>query len=144
MSGFGFLWALFEILTPFLGTFSFGHFVTLLLKIYTPVLLVLPSWLLWTIVKRWCICNYQCKEQVEVGHFLKFQISENGPPSGQTTTCRKSKFIQSYLRICETYDSIGSDSYDPKKWGLYGCSAKNEYFLAKNEPYSYIYITFSQ
>ena len=31
-------WGLFEILTPFLGTFSFGHFETLLLKICTPVI----------------------------------------------------------------------------------------------------------
>merc|ERR1712004_852582 len=67
---FGFLLGLFEILTPFLGTFSFGHFQTLLLKIYTPVLLVLPGQSLSVIVKRQCICNYQCKEQVGVGHFL--------------------------------------------------------------------------
>ena len=51
-SRFGLAWELFEILTPFLGTFSFGHFETLLLKIYTPVLLVLPRQSLSAIVKR--------------------------------------------------------------------------------------------
>ena len=49
-----------------MGTFSFGHFETLLLKIYTPVLLVLPRQSLSTIVKRWCVCNYQCKEQFSI------------------------------------------------------------------------------
>ena len=131
MSNFGFLWAVFEILTPFLGTFSYGHFETLLSKIYTPVLLVLPRWLLSTIVKRVRECNYQCKEQVGVGHFLKSQITENGPPSGQTTNCRKTEAIRSNLRIWGTCDSIESDPSDPKKWGLYGCSVKKWRFSSQ-------------
>ena len=42
----------------------------------------------------------------------------------QTAIYRKTKVIQSYLRIWGTYDPIESGSSDPKKWGLYGCSVK--------------------
>merc|ERR1739842_238675 len=57
------------------------------------------------------------------GHFGQ-SGPKNGPPSGQTATYRKTKVIQSYLRIWGTYDPIESGSSDPKKWGLYGCSVK--------------------
>ena len=57
------------------------------------------------------------------GHFGQ-SGPRNGPPSGQTATYRKTKVIQSYLRIWGTYDPIESGSSDPKKWGLYGCSVK--------------------
>ena len=57
------------------------------------------------------------------GHFGQ-SGPRNGPPSGQTTTYRKTEGIQSYLRIWGTYDPIESGSSDPKKWGLYGCSVK--------------------
>ena len=43
---------------------------------------------------------------------------KNGPPSGQTATYRKTKVIQSCLRIWGTYDPIESGPYDPKKWGF--------------------------
>ena len=39
----------------------------------------------------------------------------NSPPSGQTATYRKTKGIQSYLRIWGTYDPIESSPPDPKK-----------------------------
>ena len=57
------------------------------------------------------------------GHFGQ-SVPKNDPPSGQTATYRKTKVIQSYLRIWGTYDPIESGSSDPKKWGLYGCSVK--------------------
>ena len=57
------------------------------------------------------------------GHFGQ-SGPRNGPPSGQTTIYRKTKGIQSYLRIWRTYDPIESGSSAPKKWGLYGCSVK--------------------
>ena len=38
---------------------------------------------------------------------------------------RKTKVIQSYLSIWGTYDPMGSDPSDPKKWGLYGCRVIN-------------------
>ena len=59
-------------------------------------------------------------------------MPENSPPSGQAATCWKTKVIQSYLRIWGTYVLIGSDPSDPKKWGLYGCSVKNEDFQTEN------------
>ena len=37
------------------------------------------------------------------GHFGQ-SVQKNGPPSGQTATYRKTKDIQSYLRIWGTYD----------------------------------------
>ena len=49
---------------------------------------------------------------------------KNGPPSGQTATYRKTKVIQSCLRIWGTYDPIESGPYDPKKWGFHRCSVK--------------------
>ena len=66
---------------------------------------------------------------------LKGWGPENGPPSGQTVNCRKTKVIQSYLRIWGTFDPIESDPSDPKKWGLYGCSVKNEDFRTENGPW---------
>ena len=61
------------------------------------------------------------------GHFCIFGLvkghfgllgPKNGPPSGQTATYRKTKVIQSCLRIWGTYDPIESGPYDPKKWGF--------------------------
>ena len=49
---------------------------------------------------------------------------KTGPSSGQTATYRKTKVIQSYLRMWGCYDPIGLDPSDPKKWGLYGRSVK--------------------
>ena len=40
---------------------------------------------------------------------------KNGPPSGQTATYRKTKVIQSYLRIWGTYDPIEPVPSEPKK-----------------------------
>ena len=54
---------------------------------------------------------------------------KNGPPSAQTATYRKTKSIQSYLRIWGRYYPIESGPSDPKKWGLYGCSVKKCRFL---------------
>ena len=49
---------------------------------------------------------------------------ENGPPSGQTATYRKTKGIQSYVRMWGWNVSIKLSPPEPKKWGLYGCSVK--------------------
>ena len=45
---------------------------------------------------------------------------QNGPPSSQTGTYRKTEGIQSYLRIWGTYDPIESGPSDPKKWARLG------------------------
>ena len=55
------------------------------------------------------------------GHFGQ-SGPKNGPPSGQTATYRKTKVIQSYLRIWGTYDPIESGSSDHKKWGFHRCN----------------------
>ena len=49
----------------------------------------------------------------------------NSPPSNQTVTYRKTKGIQSYLRIWGTYDPIESSPSEPRKGRLCGCSVKN-------------------
>ena len=51
---------------------------------------------------------------------LKGWGPENGPPSGQTVNCRKTKVIQSYLRIWGTFDPIESDPSDLKNGGYMG------------------------
>ena len=62
-----------------------------------------------------------------MGHFLKHDliqnpvlIPKNGPQSDQRASYRKTKVIQSYLRISGTYDPIESDSSDPKNGGYVG------------------------
>merc|ERR1712020_403418 len=71
------------------------------------------------------------------GHFGQ-SVPKNGPPSGQTATYRKTKGIQSYLRIWGCYDPIESGPSETKKVGLYGCSVKNlifgPFFGQKNGP----------
>ena len=67
------------------------------------------------------------------GHFGQ-SGPQNGPPSGQTATYRKTKVIQSYLRMWGTYDPIESELSDPKKLGLYGCSVKKGDFGGKKGP----------
>ena len=47
---------------------------------------------------------------------------------------RKTKVIQSYLRMWESYDPIESEPSDPKKLGLYGCSIKKGDFGGKKGP----------
>ena len=49
---------------------------------------------------------------------------KNGPPSGRTASYRKTKVIQSYLRMWGRYYPIESGPWDHKKWGLYGHSVK--------------------
>ena len=44
---------------------------------------------------------------------------------------RKTKVIQSYLRMWGTYDPIELELSDPKKLGLYGCSVKKADLGAK-------------
>ena len=58
----------------------------------------------------------------------------NSPPSGQTTTYRKTKGIQSYLRIWGTYDPIESSPSEPRKGRLCGCSANKSDFGANFGP----------
>ena len=65
------------------------------------------------------------------GHFGQ-SGPRNGPPSGQTTIYRKTKGIQSYLRIWGTYDPNESGPSEPNKWGFHRCSVKNAEFQAKN------------
>ena len=48
------------------------------------------------------------------GHFGQ-SVPKNGPPSGQTATYRKTKGIQSYLRIWGCYDPIESGPSETKK-----------------------------
>ena len=65
--------------------------------------------------------NFRPKNRVfgpQKGHFGQLG-PRNGLPSGQMTTNQKTKHIQSYLRIWETYDPIESGPSEPKKWGLY-------------------------
>merc|ERR1712218_353624 len=57
------------------------------------------------------------------GHFGQ-SVPKNGPPSGQTATYRKTKGIQSYLRIWGCYDPIESGPSETKKGGLYRGSVK--------------------
>ena len=54
----------------------------------------------------------------------------NGLPSGQTATYRKTKGIQSYLRIWGCYDPIEWGPTETKKGGLYGCSVRKSDFRA--------------
>merc|ERR1712020_574228 len=63
------------------------------------------------------------------GHFGQ-SVPKNGPPSGQTATYRKTKGIQSYLRIWGCYDPIESGPSETKKGGLYRCSVKKSDFGA--------------
>ena len=49
---------------------------------------------------------------------------------------RKTKVIQSYLRMWGTYDPIESEPSDPKKLGLYGCSVKKGDFGGKKRAYT--------
>ena len=56
---------------------------------------------------------------------------ENGSPSSQMGTYRKTKGIQSYLRIWWRYDPIESGPSEPKKWELRGCSVKKSRFLSQ-------------
>ena len=57
---------------------------------------------------------------------------KNGPPSGQTTTYRKTEVIQSYLRIWGTYDRSGPVQLTHENWGYIGVASKNAEFRAKN------------
>ena len=52
----------------------------------------------------------------------------NGLPSSRMGTNRKTKGIQSYLRIWGWYDPIELCPSEPKKVGLYGCSVKKIWF----------------
>ena len=54
----------------------------------------------------------------------------NGLPSSRMGTYRKTKGIQSYLRIWGCYDPIESGPSETKKVGLYGCSVKKSDFRA--------------
>ena len=45
---------------------------------------------------------------------------ENSPPSSQMGTYRKTKGIQSCLRIWGSYDPIELSQPEPKKWGYMG------------------------
>ena len=58
-------------------------------------------------------------------------LAMNTRPLPKRATYRKTKVIQSDLRIWGTYDPIESGSSDPKKWGLYGCSVKKCRFLGQ-------------
>ena len=49
---------------------------------------------------------------------------QNGPPSGQTGTYRKTKGIQSYLRIWRSCHPIESGPSEPKKGWFHRCSVK--------------------
>ena len=63
----------------------------------------------------------------------------NGLPNSRMGTYRKTKGIQSYLRIWGCYDPIESGPSETKKGGLYRCSVKKSDFGAifwpKNGPW---------
>jgi len=65
------------------------------------------------------------------GHFGQLG-PQNGPPSGQTGTYRKTEGIQSYLRIWRSCHPIESGPSEPKKGWFHRCSVKNAEFRAKN------------
>ena len=57
------------------------------------------------------------------GHFGQLG-PQNGPPSGQTGTYRKTEGIQSYLRIWRSCHPIESGPSEPKKGWFHRCSVK--------------------
>ena len=57
------------------------------------------------------------------GHFRR-SGPRSGPPSGQTATYRKTKVIQSYLRIWRSCHPIESGPSEPKKGWFHRCSVK--------------------
>ena len=57
---------------------------------------------------------------------------KNNRPSSQTATCRKTEGVQSYVSMFGRYTPIELGLYEPRKWGLYGCSVKKADFLAEN------------
>ena len=65
------------------------------------------------------------------GHFGQ-SGPRNGPPGGQTATYRKTKGIQSSLRIDRSCHPIESGPSEPKKGWFHRCSEKNAEFLVKN------------
>ena len=77
------------------------------------------------------------------GHFGRLG-PQNGPPSGQTGTYRKTEGIQSYLRIWRSCHPIESGPSEPKKGWFHRCSVKKCRifgqkcsFLAPNQFFSY-------
>ena len=77
------------------------------------------------------------------GHFGQLG-PQNGPPSGQTGTYRKTEGIQSYLRIWRSCHPIESGPSEPKKGWFHRCSVKKCRifgqkcsFLAPNPFFSY-------
>ena len=58
----------------------------------------------------------------------------NGLPNSRMGTYRKTKGIQSYLRIWGCYDPIESGPSETKKGCLYGCSVKKLRFWAQKGP----------
>ena len=75
--------------------------------------------------KSWINFNESFKKKIfsqkTICEFVNGQILawglKNGAPSGQTATYRKTKVIQSYLRIWGTYDPIELSPPEPKKGG---------------------------
>ena len=83
----------------------------------------------------WCLQKMSsrpknCIFDPKKGHFGQ-SGPENGLPSSGMGTYRKTKCIQSYLRIWGRYDPIESGPSEPKKGGLYGCSVKKSRFLGQ-------------